>query len=87
MALKAHLRSPDQPKTKIDVDYGDAKGNLAVAAQVLRSIGLLETVSEHTAEAFAWPAPFTLELQTCGFLTLGPFDPPDRASCQSGRPS
>jgi len=28
LALKAHLRSPDQPKTKIDVVYGDAKGNL-----------------------------------------------------------
>jgi hypothetical protein len=47
--------------------YGDAKGRLEVAAQVLRSIQLLETLAEHTAEAFAWPAPFTLELQSCGF--------------------
>ena len=67
LVLTPRLRAPDQPKTKIDVDYGDAKGDLAVAAQVLRSIGLLETVSEYTAEAFAWPTPFTLELQSCGF--------------------
>ena len=26
MALKPHLRSPDQPKTRIDVVYGEAKG-------------------------------------------------------------
>jgi Putative metallopeptidase len=49
------------------VVYGEAKGRLEVAAQALRSIQLLETVAEHTAEAFAWPAPFTLEMQTCGF--------------------
>jgi len=28
LALNAHLRAPDQPKTKIDVIYGDGKGNL-----------------------------------------------------------
>jgi hypothetical protein len=67
LVLKPHVRALDQPKTKIDVDYGDAKGRLEVAAQVLRSIQLLETLAEHTAEAFAWPAPFTLELQSCGF--------------------
>jgi hypothetical protein len=67
LLLKPHVRAPDQPKTKIDVVYGEAKGRLEVAAQALRSIQLLETVAEHTAEAFAWPAPFTLEMQTCGF--------------------
>ena len=67
LVLKPHVRTPDQPKTKIDVVYGEAKGRLEVAAQALRSIQLLETLAEHTAEAFAWPAPFTLELQTCGF--------------------
>jgi len=67
LVLTPHVRAPDQPKTKIDVEYGDAKGHLAVAAQVLRSIGLLETLAEYTAAAFAWPAPFTLELQSCGF--------------------
>ena len=67
LLLKPHVRTPDQPKTKIDVVYGEAKGRLEVAAQALRSIQLLETVAEHTAEAFVWPAPFTLEMQTCGF--------------------
>jgi hypothetical protein len=67
LLLKPHVRAPDQPKTKIDVVYGEAKGRLEVAAQALRSIQLLETVAEHTAEAFVWPAPFTLEMQTCGF--------------------
>jgi hypothetical protein len=67
LVLTPHVRAPDQPKTAIDVVYGEAKGRLEVGAEVLRSIQLLETVAEHTAEAFAWPAPFTLELQTCGF--------------------
>jgi Putative metallopeptidase len=67
LLLKPHVRASDQPKTKIDVVYGEAEGRLEVAAQALRSLQLLETVAEHTAEAFAWPAPFTLEMQTCGF--------------------
>jgi hypothetical protein len=27
---------------------------------------LLETVAEHAADDFVWPAPFTLEMQSCG---------------------
>jgi hypothetical protein len=67
LVLTPHVRAPDQPKTKIDVVYGETKDDLEFVAQALRSIQLLETLAEHTAEAFAWPAPFTLELQTCGF--------------------
>jgi Putative metallopeptidase len=67
MALKPHLRSPDQPKTKIDVVYGDAKGKLEAAAQALRSMRLLETVAERMADTYAWPAPFALEMQSCGY--------------------
>jgi hypothetical protein len=33
---------------------------------VASSIRLLETVAEHAADEFAWPAPFTLEMQSCG---------------------
>jgi Putative metallopeptidase len=65
--LKPHVRTPDQPETEIRVTYGDAKGRLADVAESLKSIGLLEAVAVHSAEAFAWPTPFTLELQTCGF--------------------
>jgi hypothetical protein len=28
---------------------------------------LLETVAEHATDEFAWPAPFTLEMQSCGY--------------------
>jgi hypothetical protein len=67
-ALMPHLRAPDQPKTKIDVVYGEGKGDLDVVAQGLRSAGLLEAVAERAAGALAWPEPFTIEAQTCGYL-------------------
>jgi Putative metallopeptidase len=67
-ALLPHLRTPDQPKTKIDVVYGEGKGDLDVVAQGLRSVGLLEAIAERAASAYAWPEPFTIEAQTCGFL-------------------
>jgi hypothetical protein len=67
-SLMPHLRAPDQPKTKIDVVYGEGKGNLDVVAQVLRSVGLLEAVAERAAGAYAWPEPFTLEAKSCGFV-------------------
>jgi Putative metallopeptidase len=67
LVLKPHRRASDQPKTKIDVVYGPAEGRAATAQQVARSIRLLETVAEHAAEEFAWPAPFTLEMQSCGY--------------------
>jgi Putative metallopeptidase len=68
MALKPHLRSPDQPKTKIDVVYGAAKGDkLESVAQALRSMMLLETVAERMADTYAWPAPFAIEMQSCGY--------------------
>jgi hypothetical protein len=67
LVLRPHRRAPDQPKTKIDVVYGPAAGRAAVAERVNRSIRLLETVAEHAADDFAWPAPFALEMQSCGF--------------------
>jgi Putative metallopeptidase len=66
LVLKPHRRAPDQPKIKIDVVYGPAEGRTATAQQVARSIRLLETVAEHAADQFVWPAPFTLEMQSCG---------------------
>jgi hypothetical protein len=65
--LKPHVRQSDQPVTKIDVIYGEAKGPLETVANMMKSIGLLEALATHTGEAFVWPAPFTLEAQTCGF--------------------
>jgi Putative metallopeptidase len=66
LVLGPHRRAPDQPKTKIDVVYGPAEGRLATARQVARSILLLETVAGRAADDFVWPAPFTLEMQSCG---------------------
>jgi hypothetical protein len=68
LVLKPHLRAPDQPKTKIDVVYGEAKGKLEGAAQTARSIMLLEPVAALLADQLAWPNPFTLEMQSCGFV-------------------
>src|SRR5262249_44451859 len=65
--LKPHRRMPDQPKTKIDVVYGPAKGRLEIAAQVARSVQLLEVVAEGAADELVWPASFTLEMQSCDF--------------------
>src|SRR5215467_9297129 len=65
--LQPHVRTADQPRTKIDVVYGDAKGKLEIAAQMARSIKLLDGVAARSSELVAWPAPFSLEMQTCGF--------------------
>jgi len=67
LVLKPHVRPADQEPVKIDVVYGDAKGDLAIVADMMRSIGLLESIAQHTAEAFVWPKPFTLEAQSCGY--------------------
>ncbi len=67
LLLKPHQRAPDEPKTKIDVEYGPATGRLALARQAASSIRLLETVAEHAANDFVWPKPFTLDMQSCGF--------------------
>jgi hypothetical protein len=67
-ALKDHLRQPDQPETKIEVVYGEAQGILQIAAQAFRSIQMLETVAYFSSQQLAWPAPFTLEMQTCGYV-------------------
>jgi hypothetical protein len=66
--LKRVERAADQPKTKIEVVYGDTKGDLDVFAQGFRAVRLLERPAERVSEEFAWPAPFTLEIQTCGFI-------------------
>jgi hypothetical protein len=67
LVLKPNRRAADQPSTKIDVIDGPAEGRAAVAQRVNSSIRLLETVAEHAADDFVWPAPFALEMQTCGF--------------------
>jgi hypothetical protein len=64
--LKPYQRAADQPKAKIEVMYGEGKGNLGIYAQAFRALRLLETVAEPAADQLAWPAPFTMEMQSCG---------------------
>ena len=65
-AENGRVHTPFTNTSKIDVVYGPAEGRTATAQQVARSIRLLETVAEHAADQFVWPAPFTLEMQSCG---------------------
>jgi hypothetical protein len=64
--LAPHRRAPDQPKTAIEVSYGEAKGELDILAQWFRSIRFLEIFADLFAERYAWPAPITLEMRSCG---------------------
>ncbi len=65
MVLTPYRRTPDQPETKINVNYGDAQGMFEPFAQAFREIRLLETVAERSASIYAWPAPFTMEMLSC----------------------
>jgi DNA-binding Xre family transcriptional regulator len=64
--LKPHRRPPDQPKSKIDIDYGTAKGKLEVYERSLRAIGYLETIAGYAAELIVWPRPISIVVQECG---------------------
>jgi putative metallopeptidase DUF4344 len=64
--LKPHLRAADQPKQKIELSYGDAKGKLAVYAKTFRELRLLETFAELIGERYNWPRPFSMEMLECG---------------------
>jgi hypothetical protein len=66
LVLKPHRRSPDQPKTEIDMLYGLAEGRAAIAQRMARDIRLLQMVAEHVVSDFVWPMPLSLEMQTCG---------------------
>jgi DNA-binding XRE family transcriptional regulator len=65
-ALKPFRRAPDQPKSKIDIDYGEAKGKLEVYARTFRAIKYLETIAGYAAELIVWPRPIGIILRTCG---------------------
>ena len=46
--------------------YGEAKGKLALYANIFRATRFLETVMEQVADRFAWPAPIVVEMRSCG---------------------
>jgi len=64
--LEPHRRAPDQPQTKIYTVYSDAPENLAGFARGFRAVRMLEAVAQRSAAEFAWPAPFTMEMRSCG---------------------
>lgn len=68
VALGPHLRGADQAKAKIDVVYGDGKGQFDAYAQGFQFVQMLETVADRATETLSWPAAFTLETQACGFI-------------------
>jgi hypothetical protein len=64
--LQSHLRKPDQAKTAINVVYGPGNGQYDSHRAVSQQMKLLETIGETLSDHFAWPAPISLEMQTCG---------------------
>lgn len=66
--LQPNRRPANQPKVNIDVTYGDGKGDLAPFAAGFRAVHFLDVAAKNAAELLAWKAPFTLEMQTCGFI-------------------
>jgi Putative metallopeptidase len=64
--LAPHRRGDDQPRTHIDVSYGEGKGVLTISERIFRATRFLETVAEHIAERYVWPSRIELEMRTCG---------------------
>jgi hypothetical protein len=63
--LKPHMRKPDDPKTKIEVNYAEP-GEYATIAALGRKLQILESVAEWLSEDFVWKTPISLEMQQCG---------------------
>lgn len=61
-----HRRKPEQPRGTVNVVYGSAEGDIAIIAQAGQHMKLLETMADLLMERYVWPAPITLELQSCG---------------------
>jgi Putative metallopeptidase len=64
--LQSHLRKPDQAQAAINIVYGPGNGKYDAHAAVSQQMKLLETVAESLSDRFAWRAPISLEMQTCG---------------------
>jgi hypothetical protein len=64
--LAPHRRAPDQPEAKINVVYGSAEGDFEIFARSFQQVQMLEAVAQRAAADYAWPAPFSMEMQSCG---------------------
>ena len=64
--LKPHMRKPEDPKTKIEVNYGSTTDEYSNLAALGRRLQILEAVAGWLSEDFAWTTPISLEMQECG---------------------
>src|SRR6516164_6159699 len=64
--LEPHRRASGQPEAKVNIVYGDAEGDFEIFARSFRQIEMLEAVAQRAAADYAWPAPFNMEMQSCG---------------------
>ena len=63
--LKSHKRKPEDPRTKIDVNYAEA-GEYSTIAELGRKLQILESVADWLSDDFVWITPISLEMQQCG---------------------
>ena len=65
--LKRPAPASGPPEARIDVDYGAAaSGELAPIRDLLKTVGLLETLRDFVVRNFAFPRKLTFEAKTCG---------------------
>src|SRR5262249_31223977 len=63
--LKPHMRKPEDPKTKISVNYEPTK-EYATLAELGQRLQILETVAEWLSNDFLWKKPIGLQMEECG---------------------
>jgi len=63
--LQKHLRSAEQPKVAVKIEYEESE-KLAIQGRILRHMGLLEAFAAQAADRYAWPNPLTIEARSCG---------------------
>jgi Putative metallopeptidase len=66
--LEPHWRHPNDPRTLINVAYGEGRGALSAYEEGFKSLRVLELVANRISNDVRWPDPITLELKTCGFI-------------------
>jgi hypothetical protein len=64
--MARHLRAEGQPKTPIEVVYGDGEGPLAPFAHAFQEVRFLELLAEYASSRYLWPAPMVIEMASCG---------------------
>lgn len=64
--LKPYARSPDTPRSKIDVTYSEAAGPLAIYEKTFKELRFLDRLSNMATDKFTWRRPLTMTMETCG---------------------